>query len=411
MSATSHEQAVCWGGLGVYAAAHCAVDATCLAILWVAYESAAISGSAAWSVFFAYNLLAFAPQPLVGMAVDRGLSPRWTTVAGGAAVAVAAAVAPVPGGIYAALVVMGLGNAVFHVGGGVVALRLRPGRAGPVGLFVAPGAAGVLVGTLAGKDGGPMWPIALALACLLALVACLPAPDRSRRRALSHSSPYGAGHAFADAGTQPRSAAPPALASLGWTVLLLLFVVAVRSYVGVALALPWKSDQGLLVALTAGVVAGKAAGGLLGDRFGWAAVGVGALLVSIPLMLLGEGSAALGIAGVLIFNMTMPITVAALARALPGRPGLAFGATCLALFAGCAVPLAGAAAPAPVPAIVTLGCLAAVALLAALRLLARMLSPSRSGAPSAPGAPTDTGTRTSRALVFRAVDEPPPPVQ
>ena len=400
MGGSGREAAGQWGRLGVYSLAHCAVDATCLAILWSAYVDRAVSSTAAWSVFFIYNLLAFATQPLVGLLVDRGLDARWTTVGGGAAVAVAAALALAPGGIYAALAVMALGNAVFHVGGGVVSLRFLPGRAAPVGVFVAPGAAGVLVGTLVGKGGGAAWSVALALAGLLLLVALAATP---RLTAPARVVPERSASVRAD------DASP--FAGLGWIVVLLLFVVAVRSYVGVALALPWRSDLGLLIALTAGVVAGKAAGGLLGDRFGWSSVGVGALLVSIPLMLLGEGSAALGIAGVLIFNMTMPITLAAQARALPGRPGLAFGACCLALFAGCALPLAGAATPVPPAALVALGCLAAVALWAGLRLLSEV-GWAQTGLERGRGASAAGSLAVSPGLDrLPFVDDAPPPVQ
>jgi FSR family fosmidomycin resistance protein-like MFS transporter len=106
--------------------------------------------------------------------------------------------------------------------------------------------------------------------------------------------------------------------------------------------MPWKSDLALLAALTAAVVAGKMAGGLLADRFGWRRVAVTALVGSLPLLALGTSSPAAGIAGVLLFNMTMPVTLAAVAAVLPrGSEGFAFGLTCLALFCGSVPALLG----------------------------------------------------------------------
>jgi FSR family fosmidomycin resistance protein-like MFS transporter len=81
-------------------------------------------------------------------------------------------------------------------------------------------------------------------------------------------------------------------------------------------------------------VAGKAAGGVLADRFGRAAVGVGAVVLSAPLLVVAPGVAAVGIAGMFLFNMTMPVTLVAIADVMPERPGFAFGLTCLALIAG-----------------------------------------------------------------------------
>jgi len=114
----------------------------------------------------------------------------------------------------------------------------------------------------------------------------------------------------------------------------LFAVIVLRSFIGSALEFPWKSDPALLWALTAAVVTGKAAGGVLADRFGRTFVGVGALIVSIPLLAVGPRWALAGIMGMLLFNMTMPVTLVAMADIMPERPGFAFGLTCLALIFG-----------------------------------------------------------------------------
>lgn len=315
-----------WGVLGTYAVTHAAVDAACAVLLWTAYEDGRLGASSAWSAFFAYNLLAFAVQPLVGLAADRLRLGRGGAAGGALLTATAAAVAFVPGAIWTAVVLAGLGNAVFHVGGGVVSLRAAPGRAGPVGVFVAPGAAGLAVGILAGKLGAPVWPLVAALVVLAAAMALLPIP-----------------RLLAAAPAASRPPAPASLAGAGMAVVaLLLVVVGVRAFVGLTLLMPWKSDLVLLAVLTAAVVTGKAAGGVLADRFGWRRIAVSALVASLPLLALGASSPVAGIVGVLLFNMTMPVTLAAVAVVLPrGNEGFAFGLTCLALFCGSAPSLLG----------------------------------------------------------------------
>lgn len=353
------EAAKSLGVLGAYALAHAAVDACCAVMLWSAYHDGRLTAGSAWSAFLFYNLLAFAIQPLVGLAADRLRIGRGAAVAGALLTVAAMPLALLPGDIGVAVVVAGLGNAVFHVGGGIVSLRAAPGRAAPVGVFVAPGAAGLAAGILAGKAGGPGWPFAAALLALTVVLAIARPPRFADRPA-----PLDTG----GAGSRRRPTRAP-LADAGMiAVTLILAVIGVRSYVGLTLALPWKSDLGLLVALTATVVAGKALGGLLGDRLGWRPVAVMALLLSLPLLALAGGSPAAGIAGLLLFNLTMPVTLAAVAAMLPrGREGFAFGLTCLALFVGAAPSLVGWATP-PSPAVLAALILpAAAALWFALR--------------------------------------------
>ncbi len=348
-----------WSVIAAYALAHAAVDGCCAVMLWSAYDDGRLAAGAAWSAFLFYNLLAFALQPLVGLAADRLRAGRGAAVTGALLTAAAMPLALLPGSMAAAVVVAGLGNAAFHVGGGIVSLRAAPGRAAAAGVFVAPGAAGLAAGILAGKAGGPGWPFAAALLALTLVLALVRPPRLGAGRAAARSA--GAGS------RRPPRQAP--LAAGGMLALaLLLGVIGVRSYVGLTLALPWKSDLGLLVLLTAAVVAGKALGGLLGDRLGWRPLAVAALLASLPLLVLGGGSPAAGIAGLLLFNLLMPVTLAAVVALLPdGREGFAFGLTCLALFIGAAPALIGWARP-PSPAVLAaLVLTAAAALWVALR--------------------------------------------
>ena len=99
------------------------------------------------------------------------------------------------------------------------------------------------------------------------------------------------------------------------------------------MSFPWKTVGQWALINTCAVVFGKTAGGFLADRFGavrssWATLGAAALL-----FLFARYPAA-GVPAVFLFNMTMPVTLGALARMLPGVKGLAFGTLTLALFAG-----------------------------------------------------------------------------
>lgn len=305
--------------LGVAALTHAGVDAACAVLLFGGVAAARITPAGILPAFLGYGLLAFGTQPVIGFAADRTGSYRPIAVAGALAAVVAPLVALVSGGIVPAVVIAGLGNAAFHVGAGAFSLKVTPGRALAPGLFVAPGAAGLAIGTVAGRAGASPWPIVGVLAVLTALLAITLRASAARAAFAPHRG--------------PRATNRP-IPGLEYLLLLVLVVVTVRSFVGTAVAFPWRTEPWMLIAITLAVVAGKALGGVLADRFGRVAAGASTLLVAAPLLVLGATSPILGIAGLLAFNVTMPITLVAIADVMPEHPGSAFGLTCVALIAG-----------------------------------------------------------------------------
>ena len=306
-----------WAALGVFGLAHAAVDATCAAILLAAVTTGRIPVAQALVAFLLYNLVAFALQPGFGLLVDRWRAERPAAVIGAAVTAAGVPLSLLPGMALAGVCVAGLGNAIFHVGGGAVSLRLSPGKATAPGVFVAPGAAGLAAGSLLGKVGGPLWLPPAALLTLAIAMALLPLTFPAEQPARSSARPT----------TSPGLGIEVA-------VLLVLLVVVMRSFTGFAIALPWKAQLPLLAALTAAVVLGKALGGVLADRFGRARVGVGALAFSAPVLMLATQSPVAGVLGMFVFNMTMPVTLVAVADAIPDHPGFAFGTASLAIVVG-----------------------------------------------------------------------------
>lgn len=298
--------------IGAYCAAHALVDASCAALIFSASATGRLPAPIALAAVVTYNLLAFALQPVLGWFVNDGGSARMWARAGALATVLAFLVSQFAAAIWPAIVLAGVGNAVFHLGGGVIALRAEPGRATIPGLYVAPGAAGLVAGMWMGTNQWFAW---LPAVLLLVAVPFLRHVAASEER-------------WVPVGGDLRIALTLAVVGL------LFLVVAMRAFVGSGIPMPWKADPLLLVALTAAVVAGKAAGGLLADRFGRVVIGVGALALSAPLLVAAPGTAWTGIAGMLLFNMTMPVTLVAIADVMPERPGLAFGLTCLALITG-----------------------------------------------------------------------------
>ena len=278
----------------VYSALHFLVDGIC-AWAMLGQLSAGAAG------ILVYNFCAFALQLPLGAVLDRlggRRTPAFFAGAGCLLTLLGALTHPA---------VLGLGNALFHVGGGVDVIRddCRRGLGGQaLGSFVAPGAMGLyLGGLLRGADGWLLLPAAAAMALLLCLIR----------------SP-------GDFSTAPSQKAPVLL------TLCCFAVVVLRSFVGFQVVFPWKTGA-LAFAATAAVVLGKMAGGILAARFGARRVTVLSLSAAAGCFALGD-LPLFGLGALLCFNMTMPLTLYALWRRFPRYPGSCFGALTLALFLG-----------------------------------------------------------------------------
>lgn len=293
----------------IYSAAHFLVDFLCA---WLIYERTA--GSAFFYIgLLAYNFCAFALQMPLGILTDR-IRRCGLAAASGCLLLLFCLLlhVPLPGLVLAA----GLGNALFHIGGGTAVLRQAGGSCTEPGIFVSTGAAGLWLGALLGKS-AHLSAVFLAVitaltAILLAVIAFRPVP------------PAVSAGAAEEPGRTPGIAFP---------FLCLLLVVCLRSYLGLILSFDWKAlpVPGFLLILA--VAAGKAAGGLLADRFGsWRTVLVS--LAASAVLFLFSGHPVPGILAVLLFNMTMPVTLTALVRLLPEQPGFSFGLLTFALFLG-----------------------------------------------------------------------------
>lgn len=326
---------------------HAAVDAaTVTAVYRAGWAAPAAPLAFAWVV--TYDVLAFGLQPALGWLQDRRATPRIGMlvglVASGAAVALAAAGSrAVPGtwALASVVVLAAVGNATFHLGAGAAVLGQGLERATPVGLLVAPGAAGLAAGVWFGRHpgAGPTW---------LALLAVL-AGALVTARALRVGTPRAAGGPATPAppaaavplGGRPvgpgwgeRLTEPPVRAAAGGVVVLLLLSVAIRALVGGAASRGYDADAWLVLGLPAVAVTGKALGGLVADRWGWVRTTVTALLVSGPLLAVGPAHPAVLLVALLVFQLTMPVTLVAVARIMRGHLATAFGLTCLALVLG-----------------------------------------------------------------------------
>ena len=292
-----------------------------------------------------YNFFAFAMQMPLGICADKLDKNYLLACSGCLVVAAACALFPVP---VLAAVLLGSGNAMFHLGGGIDVLNISEEKSGALGIFVSPGAFGVYFGTMLGRGD-----INFAAAILLALFTSAVFIFVFYKK---QSAAY-----VSNAEFSLGSAAPGGTTV---AVVCLFIVVCLRSYTGLALNFPWKSAGLWGVVLVCAVVFGKNAGGLLSDRFGPQKTSLLSLGLAAALFFFAK-MPLFGVAAVFLFNMTMPVTLWVIAKIFPGAKGFSFGLLTFALFLGFAPVHLGICIPAGAYRVFALFSAASLALLCA----------------------------------------------
>jgi len=296
--------------VAVYSAAHFLVDFACAFFM---FRSIAGTPDGFLCVLL-YNFCAFAMQMPLGIVADKWNKNYLFAIGGCILVAFAFGIGVFP---IAATIVIGIGNALFHIGGGIDVLNISEKKLGALGVFVSPGAFGIYFGKILGSGNGfsvVFFPVVLVLTAALIFAAY-----KGQR------------------GTYPKNAAFSLKGTSSAHILViaacLFLVVCLRSFVGLALNFSWKTIGIWGLVLICAVVFGKTLGGFAADRFGLKRVVIVSLGLSALLFLFPAIPIA-GVSAVLLFNMTMPITLWAMAKIMPGAKGFAFGLLTFALFLG-----------------------------------------------------------------------------
>lgn len=274
-----------------YSTGHLLVDFAC-ALIVLQYANVP-------ALFLLYNFCAFALQMPIGILADEKNASRSFALAGIAFVLLAL----LPSSVLIRVLLCGCGNALYHVGGGRYAL-LAHSDFSKLGIFVAPGAIGIFLGRLlSGNHIAVCFAIPLLLICGLGL--CI------------------------DKNTLVTLYTP---VKLHFSDGILFLVVVIRSAVTMCAKSPWKIGIGMTLAALATAI-GKVLGGMAADHLGWKKIGVRSLLLCAVLFLFPTNPFA-GLLSLLLFQMSMPITLRKAADAVPGNAGFSFGMLTFALFLG-----------------------------------------------------------------------------
>lgn len=276
-----------------------------------------------WFCPLIYDALAFVPQGIIGH-----ISDKFPKIQMGIIGVVLSFIAILLGEFfkfsripflhYLPIIVVAIGNAFIHVNGAEVTLRASNGKISHSSIFVAGGSFGVITGKILAQFKIPFY-VVLGLA--LTSIPFILLAEYYRKEQKEENA------------CRQFDYANPNLTA-GIVIFLAVVVVLVRSYMGYGLPTSWNKTLIQSVILYFSMGLGKALGGILSDAYGIRKIATVSTLFSLPFLLFGDNQMIVSIVGVMLFSMTMAITLGIIVSKLQNSPGLAFGFTTVGLFLG-----------------------------------------------------------------------------
>ena len=268
-----------------------------------------------WLIPLVYDAFAFVPQSIIGYISDKCPKIKMGIIGVCLLFIGISIFSFLDISKYIPLYIICLGNCFLHISGAENTLRNSDGKLAHSAIFVSGGSFGVISGRLLAKTIIPSW---ILLPFILTMIPFILYADTFNDKKSSCTNfNY----------TKPNI-------NYSLIILIAVFVVIIRGYMGYGIPTSWNKTvyQNVLLFVFMGI--GKAFGGILSDAFGIRKVAIFSILLSIPFLCFGDSIMIVSLFGVMLFSMTMSITLAILVSVLKKTPGLAFGLTTIGLFLG-----------------------------------------------------------------------------
>ena len=296
----------------LYFYVHFAVEVVCFYYLSRVTHGALV----AWIVPFLYDAFSFAPQGIFGYISDKFPKLRADLI-GIACLLIAYIILVFTDlNVFYSLFILCIGNCLVHISGAEVTLKTGNGKISPAAIFVSGGSFGVVTGRLLYRyNVSALLFFPLILTMIPFMLIAKEYENENKDKELKQDF--------------VRESINPIV-----ILFVAFFVVTLRGYVGYGIPTSWNKTVLQNIMLFSFMGIGKALGGILSDTLGMRKVGILSTLVAIPFLSFGDKIMSISLIGVMLFSMTMAITLGMLASVFKKNPGLAFGYTTIGLFLG-----------------------------------------------------------------------------
>ena len=262
---------------------------------------------------FIYNLIAFGGQYPVALLLEKISSPKkFLLLAYGLNIVAVICFTFSP---QLSIVAAGIASAIYHVAGGTVCAEKN--RATNIGLFAAPGVAGLILGGyLAYERIFINWWLLIAAIIVFVFISLTSFAGKNNQVVLKEES---------------QSNKKFSLDGHDYIMIFLLTIISLRSVIWDIFQLIHENNYRWLSAIAMAAFIGKLTGGWLSDRVGWRLYTFVSLTLATPLITFFKDELFLFCIGIGLLQSSIPATTSLLIRSLKGKTergiGLSFGTT------------------------------------------------------------------------------------
>lgn len=278
--------------------------------------SSYIDTNLVWILALMYDFFAFVPQGIFGYLKDKGIKTNFTIIG---MILSTLSLILLYFNLNAILVilVLSIGNCMIHIQGAETTLRTSNGKLAPSAIFVSGGSFGVITGKILAMYNVPIpFIIIINLLMLIPIAICNKyvylIDDKNLEK-----------YNFSNKNINSKV-----------IITLAVFVVIVRAYMGYGIPTTWNKTLIQTILLYCSMGIGKAMGGILIDSIGIKKTALLSTIGSLPFLLFGNNVMAISLIGIMMFSMTMAVTLGLIVSEIKKYPGVAFGFTTVGLFLG-----------------------------------------------------------------------------
>ncbi len=273
-----------------------------------------------WVIPFVYDALAFVPQSIIGYFNDK--YPKINLgVLGVVIITLALPMYFILHMPYLSIVTVCIGNALLHVSGAEVTLRSSNGKLASPAIFVGGGSFGVITGRLLASTNVSYLLIAFFS---LTMIPFILLAEYYKKDTLNDKNPC------KNFNYHNKNM------NVKLVILFAVLIVIVRAYMGYGIPTSWNKTTLETILLFSIMGIGKCLGGIMCDLIGVRKTAIISIVGSLPFLLFGDQVMLVSLIGIMMFSMTMAVTLGILVSTLKKTPGLAFGLTTIGLFLGTA---------------------------------------------------------------------------
>lgn len=269
-----------------------------------------------WILALMYDFFAFVPQGIFGYLKDKEIKTNFAIIG---MILSTLSLILLYFNLNAILVilVLSIGNCMIHIQGAETTLRTSKGKMAPSAIFVSGGSFGVITGKILAMYNVPIpFIIIINLLMLIPIAICNKyvylIDDKNLEK-----------YNFSNKNINSKV-----------IITLAVFVVIVRAYMGYGIPTTWNKTLIQTILLYCSMGIGKAMGGILIDSIGIKKTALLSTIGSLPFLLFGNNVMAISLIGIMMFSMTMAVTLGLIVSEIKKYPGVAFGFTTLGLFLG-----------------------------------------------------------------------------